>query len=82
MNSSFLNKIRYKKERVGVVRKDGKTYVKYTKTRRFVVSRKIKYSVLSLCILVALALGIKLIIYEYAAMASAAAETDDGLGAN
>lgn len=43
MNSSFLDKIRYKKERVGIVEKNGKTYVKYLKARRFKVHRNIKF---------------------------------------
>lgn len=66
MRSSFLSKIKYKKERVGVVEKDGKTYVKYVKARRFRVSKNVKYAILSGFILLVLGLGIKLLLSELA----------------
>ena len=64
MSSSFLKRIKYKKERVGVVEKDGKTYIKYVKARRFKVSKKVQYALLSCFVLVVLGLGIKLLISE------------------
>jgi len=68
MRSSFLNKIKYKKERVGVVEKDGKTYVKYIKTSRFVVSGRVKYAIIGVFVLVVLGLGIKLLMSELSSM--------------
>ena len=64
MSSSFLRKIKYKKERVGVVEKDGKTYVKYVKARRFKVSKNVKYALLGCFIMAILGLGIKLLLLE------------------
>ena len=52
MSSSFLDKLKYKKERVGVVVKDGKTYTKYIKARRFRLSSGFKYAVLWVFLLV------------------------------
>ena len=66
MSSSLFSKIKYKKERVGVVEKDGKTYVKYVKARRFKVSENVKYVILSIFILVVLGVGIKLLLSEFA----------------
>lgn len=66
MPSSFTSKIKYKKTRVGVVEKDGKTYVKYVKQSRFRMSKNMKYSVLSIFILVILGLGFKLLMSELA----------------
>lgn len=66
MSSSFVNKIKYKKERVGVVEKGGKTYVKYVKARRFKLSKDIKYGILSVFILLFFCVGIKLLLSELA----------------
>ena len=41
MTTALLDKIQYKKVRVGLVKKEGKTYVKYRKVRRF---KKIPYA--------------------------------------
>ena len=79
MGSSFLSKIKYKKERVGVVEKDGKTYIKYVKARRFRMSRNLKHAVLSLFILVVLGVGIKLLLSELASK-EAVEETHAGIG--
>lgn len=64
MSSSFIRKIIYKKERVGIVQKDGKTYVKYVKARRFKVSKNIKYSLLGVLLLGFLSLVAKLLMTE------------------
>jgi len=48
------------------VEKDGKTYVKYVKARRFRMSRNVKYAVLSGFILIILGLGISLLLSELA----------------
>lgn len=64
MASDFLGKIKYKKERVGVVQKDGKTYLKYKKASRFRVSKNVKYALLSAFILFVLGLGISLLMSE------------------
>lgn len=64
MKSSFLNRIRYKQERIGIVEKDGKPYVKYVKVRRFKVSKNVEHIVLSGLILIVLGLGVKLLVYE------------------
>ncbi len=66
MSSSFLDKIKYKKERVGVVEKDGKTYIKYIKARRFRISKSVKYVFLIGFVLIVMGLGIKLLMYEFA----------------
>lgn len=64
MASDFLSKIKYKKERVGVVQKDGKTYVKYVKARRFRMSKNVKYALLSAFILIVLGLGVVMLMSE------------------
>ncbi|MDO8805712.1 MAG: hypothetical protein Q7R35_14930 [Elusimicrobiota bacterium] len=64
MNSSLLGKIKYKKERLGVVEKNGKTYVKYAKVRRFKLSRTSIYIFVSVFILVVFGLGLKLLLSE------------------
>ena len=66
MSSSFIGKIKYKKERVGVVEKNGITCVKYIKARRFRISKNVQYVILSVFILVVLGLGLKLMLYELA----------------
>ena len=62
MGSSFISKIKYKKELVGFVKKDGKTYAKYVKARRFRLSSNLKYAVLGVFVMVVLGLGIKFMI--------------------
>jgi len=64
MSSSLTRKIIYKKERVGLVEKDGKIYVKYIKARRFKVSKNVKYALLSVLLLGFLSLTLKLLITE------------------
>lgn len=64
MSSSFLKKIIYKKERVGVVEKDGKTYVKYVKARRFRINKNLRDAVISGFILLVLGMGIRLLMSE------------------
>lgn len=66
MSSSFISKIKYRKERIGVVEKDGKTYVKYVKARRFKASKTVKHSLLIVFILGVLGVGIKLLMSELA----------------
>ena len=53
---------------MGVVEKNGKVYIKYVKAPRFKVSKDVKYAILSVIILVALGVGIKLLISELASM--------------
>ena len=64
MSSSFISKLKYKKERVGIVEKDGKTYVKYVKARRFSISRNVKYVLICFFILSIFAVGIKILLSE------------------
>lgn len=59
MSSSIISKLKYKKERVGLVERDGKTYVKYVKARRFRVSSGFKRAVLWIFLLVVLGLVIR-----------------------
>lgn len=79
MNSSFLDKIRYKKERVGIVEKNGKAYVKYLKARRFKVHSNIKFAIVIGIVLLVFELGIKLLISELASRPPAE-ETAAGIG--
>ena len=79
MGASFLNRIKYKKELVGFVKKDGKTYTKYVKTRRFRISSNFKYAVLGVFVMVVLGLGIKFMIAELGSR-EAAPETAGGGG--
>jgi len=60
-SSSFLSRIIYKKDRVGVVVKDGKTYVKYTKARRFKISTNVKCVIFSVFMLFVLGLSLKML---------------------
>lgn len=76
---TFVDELKYRKERVGVVKKDGKTYVKYVKTRRFNVSNKVKHLLLGGFVLFVLGLGIKLLISELAS-GSPEDETAEGIG--
>lgn len=64
MKSSFFGKIKYRKERVGVVEKDGKTYIKYIKARRFRLSNNAKLWLLGVFIILILGLSIKLLMSE------------------
>lgn len=64
MSSSFIKKVVYKKERVGVVEKDGKIYVKYVKQRRFRISKNSQYIILGILILAVFGLAVKLMLYE------------------
>ena len=66
MNTSFFNRIKYVKERVGVVEKDGKTYVKYIKVHRFRISSGFKYAILWIFMLVVLGLGIRFLMSSLA----------------
>lgn len=66
MSRSFIRKIKYKKDRVGLIVKDGKTYVKYKKTQRFQMSRNVKCILMSILILFVMGFGLKLLISEYA----------------
>jgi len=58
MSSSLFDTLRYTKERVGLVTKDGKTYVKYRKVRRFKKNRDLQALGLRVFGLVVLALGL------------------------
>lgn len=78
MSSSFLDKIKYKKKQLGVVEKNGKSYVKYVKARRFKISTNIKYTVLSVFILVILGLGIKILMSELSAREPAEETEEEG----
>lgn len=77
MSSSFFNKLAYKKKRVGIVEKNGKSYVKYAKTPRFKISTNAKCVILSLVTLTVLALGLRILITERAAREQAEEETID-----
>lgn len=79
MPSSFISKIIYKKERVGVVEKNGKTYVKYIKARRFNLSKNAKYSFLIVFILLILGAVIKLLMIELASRPQID-EASEGIG--
>lgn len=79
MDSSLIDKIKYKKERLSFVEKDGKTYIKYKKVRRFRVSKNVKYALLSFFILAILGIGIKLVISELDSR-EPALETSEGIG--
>ena len=62
MSLSLLDNIRYKHERVGLVQKDGKTYVKYRKIPRFKKLAKNSESfIFGAIILLVLGLGIKVL---------------------
>lgn len=80
MSPSFLSRIRYKRERVGIVEKEGKTYVKYIKARRFRVNRTVKHAVLGGFIFLVLALGIKLLISEFASRQPPEETVEGGAG--
>lgn len=54
MDSPFFDKIRHKKVRVRLVKKEGKTYVKYAMVPRFKIGKSVKYMVLCFVILAAL----------------------------
>ena len=54
MDSSFLDKIKYKKVRVRLVKKEGKTYVKYAMVPRFKIGKSVKYGISCFFILVVL----------------------------
>lgn len=77
MSSSFISKIVYKKERVGVVEKDGKTYVKYVKARRFRLDKNVKYAILSIFLLGLLSITIKLLMSELESRGPAAVADSD-----
>ena len=79
MSSSFLDKIIYKQERLGVVQKDGKTYVKYKKARRFRLSGGFKYAVLWFFVLVALGLGVRFLMSYLAAREPAPETAAEGI---
>lgn len=79
MSRSFIRKIKYKKDRVGLIVKDGKTYVKYKKTQRFRMSKNVKYILMSILILFIMGFGIKLLISEYASR-PLAEEVGEGVG--
>lgn len=48
------------------MQKDGKTYVKYIKARRFKMGKSVEYSLLTAFILIFLAVGVKLLLSELA----------------
>lgn len=79
MGSYFVSKIKYKKERVGVVEKDGKIYIKYVKARRFQISKNAKYAILSGFILLVLGFGIRLLMLEMESRAPVEV-TPEGIG--
>lgn len=64
MLSQIYRWIKYRKERVGLVQKNGKTYVKYSKVRRFKLSRDAEYTWFTLLILGILGMGAVLLMYE------------------
>lgn len=66
MATSILSKILYKKQRVGMVQRDGKVYVKYVKEWRFRLSRNAKYLILTFFIVAISGLGFKLLLSEIA----------------
>ena len=70
MNLSFIDTVKYKKERVGLVEKNGKTCVKYRNVSRFRIGNNIKYIVLIVFILAVLGVGIKLLLSEMASRPS------------
>lgn len=79
MKLPFFNKLKYRKERVGVVEKNGKTYVKYMKVRRFKISKTVKYSLLIVSLLAVLGVGIKLLMSDLASRPPVD-EVADGIG--
>ncbi|MDP2865110.1 MAG: hypothetical protein Q8O90_02590 [Elusimicrobiota bacterium] len=67
MSASFFSKLMYKRERVGFVEKDGKTYVKYLKVRRFIISKDIRSATVFVgFVLIVFAAGIKMLLTEVA----------------
>ena len=80
MSSSFLDKLKYKKERVGVVVRGGKTYTKYVKARRFRLSSGFKYAVLWVFLLVVLGLGIRFLMSKLDSGAPAPETAAEGIG--
>ena len=64
MLSRVFRRIKYRKERVGLVQKNGKTYVKYAKVRRFKLSRDVEYTGFAFLIFGVLGIGVVLLAYE------------------
>ncbi len=64
MLSQLLRWIKYRKERVRLVQKNGKTYVKYSKVRRFKLSRDAEYTGFAFLIMGVLGMGVVLLVYE------------------
>jgi len=64
---SLLKKVIYRKKRIGIVQKNGKAYVKYTKVHRFEISKTVQHVILIVFILTILGLGFKLIRSEMVA---------------
>jgi len=73
---SFFDWIRYKKIYSGTVERDGKLYKKYTKVRRFRISRSQKYIISIIGVLAVLAvLGIVVKLITSEMLSSIPAET-------
>ncbi|MDO8803596.1 MAG: hypothetical protein Q7R35_04130 [Elusimicrobiota bacterium] len=62
------------------MKKDGKTYAKYVKARRFRISSNLKYAVLGVFVMVVLGLGIKLLIAEMGSREPAMETAGEGIG--
>jgi hypothetical protein len=62
MIATLLDKVKYKKVRVGLVQRNGKTYIKYRKVPRYKVSQGLKKAILSVFILAALGFSLKFLL--------------------
>ena len=71
----MFDKIRYKKERVGLVQKNGKTYVKYVKVRRFKISDTAIHVCLIIGLVAVLGVAAKLLMAELETAPTTVVET-------